>query len=161
MPPIPSPDMRISSSKPPPPALPPGSGPVKITVTSAPMDNEEEPSQSDKRRSSTLSSAPAVANLTINEKAGPTARMSRKIELKKDNHNYEVARDYTADMKKYQGRYTLDTMTDLRKKDNFAKKTYFKKKADLKDQMYVFQRVSIVFHNSHSHIEIRNPFRDR
>eukprot|EP00475_Leptophrys_vorax_P043173 TRINITY_DN8223_c0_g1_i1.p1 TRINITY_DN8223_c0_g1~~TRINITY_DN8223_c0_g1_i1.p1 ORF type:complete len:597 (-),score=156.65 TRINITY_DN8223_c0_g1_i1:23-1609(-) len=131
------------------PPPPPSSGglkppPPKITVSSVPVDEEEiDELLQDKRRSTTLSSAPAVVNLSQSEKAGPTARMSRRIEVKRDTNEYKSNRDYTSEMKKYQGKYSLDSMSDLRKKDNFAKKTYFKKKADLKDQMYVFQREPI------------------
>jgi hypothetical protein len=74
-----------------------------------------------------------------------TSQINRIVDLKEVSSGYISNRDYTADMKRYQGRYTLAAMPDLRKKENFAKHTYFKKNADLKEIMFIFQRVSLDF----------------
>jgi myosin heavy subunit len=50
-------------------------------------------------------------------------------------------RDYTSTMLGIQNRYFLSGFNQLRDKDNFSKRTFFRTKSTLKDNMYSFSRV--------------------
>jgi len=52
--------------------------------------------------------------------------------------DYVALRDYTQPMGEYERKYYMDSLGDLRDKDNFAKKTYFDKKQNLKESMFTY-----------------------
>lgn len=53
-------------------------------------------------------------------------------------NEYVALRDYTDEMGGFERKFYMDTMSDLRDKDNFSKKTFFASKQNLKESMVMF-----------------------
>jgi hypothetical protein len=73
-------------------------------------------------------------------------KYSEVVAVKDKYHVFDFTissnRDYTGAMLNIQNMYSLSEFHHLRDKDNFSKRTFFRTKTNLKENMYSFSRVS-------------------
>jgi hypothetical protein len=129
-----------SSSNVPPPAPPVSPG----------RDSHHHPSNQNKSKASPIQT-PAKPTPTLNsqqkdnvdnhEEGGDYHELEEGIT--EDDLFIPNSRDYLLEMQEHQGRYFLYSMSDLRDKENFSKRTFFNKRAELKEHMHVFTRVCL------------------